>query len=216
MDSISSHVEISAEAKTFNWLLGSFATRHGGCAGGDRGLLGRSAHGQVVEARNGPTPTAWPPWSPAWPAWRRAPSDWYRLGALNRVVVDMGDGYLVVTSISRGSALGVIASKVGEPRHRGVRDDAVRHPRGRFPDAGVDRGTEKRRPVLNGDGRGTPDPEPIGRIPPYLRAHPSGAAPAGPRAAMRPTIAPHRSAPVRPDLRPGQRRRPRRSTSRPR
>ena len=33
---------------------------------------------------------------------------------------------------------------------------------------------------MNGDGRGTPDPEPIGRIPPYLRAHPSGAAPAGP------------------------------------
>ena len=30
MDSISSHVEISAEAKTFNWLLGSFATRTAG------------------------------------------------------------------------------------------------------------------------------------------------------------------------------------------
>jgi hypothetical protein len=30
---------------------------------------------------------------------------------------------------------------------------------------------------LNEDVRGTPDPEPIGRIPPYLRAHPSGAAP---------------------------------------
>jgi hypothetical protein len=30
---------------------------------------------------------------------------------------------------------------------------------------------------LNGDVRGTPDPEPIGRIPPYLRATPSGAAP---------------------------------------
>ena len=33
---------------------------------------------------------------------------------------------------------------------------------------------------MNGDGRGTPDPEPIGRIPPYLRAQPSGAAPTGP------------------------------------
>jgi len=33
---------------------------------------------------------------------------------------------------------------------------------------------------LNGDGRGTPDPEPIGRIPPYLRVSPSGAAPTGP------------------------------------
>ena len=33
---------------------------------------------------------------------------------------------------------------------------------------------------MNGDGRGTPDPEPIGRIPPYLRAQPNGAAPIGP------------------------------------
>jgi len=33
---------------------------------------------------------------------------------------------------------------------------------------------------LNGDVRGTPDPEPIGRIPPYLRVSPSGAAPTGP------------------------------------
>jgi hypothetical protein len=32
---------------------------------------------------------------------------------------------------------------------------------------------------LNGDVRGTPDPEPIGRIPPYLRVPPSGAAPIG-------------------------------------
>ena len=33
---------------------------------------------------------------------------------------------------------------------------------------------------MNGDVRGTPDPEPIGRIPPYLRVSPSGAAPTGP------------------------------------
>ena len=32
---------------------------------------------------------------------------------------------------------------------------------------------------MNGDVRGTPDPEPIGRIPPYLRVPPSGAAPTG-------------------------------------
>ena len=32
---------------------------------------------------------------------------------------------------------------------------------------------------MNGDVRGTPDPEPIGRIPPYLRVPPSGAAPIG-------------------------------------
>jgi hypothetical protein len=32
---------------------------------------------------------------------------------------------------------------------------------------------------LSGDQRGTPDPEPIGRIPPYLRVPPTGAAPIG-------------------------------------
>ncbi|GIE75513.1 hypothetical protein Aph02nite_14630 [Actinoplanes philippinensis] len=32
---------------------------------------------------------------------------------------------------------------------------------------------------MNDDPRGTPGPEPIGRIPPYLRANPSGATPAG-------------------------------------
>jgi len=32
---------------------------------------------------------------------------------------------------------------------------------------------------LNGEPRGRPDPEPIGRIPPYLRLPPAGAAPIG-------------------------------------
>jgi hypothetical protein len=32
---------------------------------------------------------------------------------------------------------------------------------------------------LNDEPRGTPDPEPIGRIPPYLRVPPTGAAPIG-------------------------------------
>lgn len=32
---------------------------------------------------------------------------------------------------------------------------------------------------MTGEGRGTPDPEPIGRIPPYLRVPPTGAAPIG-------------------------------------
>jgi predicted regulator of Ras-like GTPase activity (Roadblock/LC7/MglB family) len=36
---------------------------------------------------------------------------WYTLGGLNRVIVDMADGYLLITSISRGSLLGVIAAR---------------------------------------------------------------------------------------------------------
>jgi predicted regulator of Ras-like GTPase activity (Roadblock/LC7/MglB family) len=35
----------------------------------------------------------------------------YALGALNRVVVDMAEGYLLITSISSGSVLGVIADR---------------------------------------------------------------------------------------------------------
>jgi hypothetical protein len=48
---------------------------------------------------------------------------------------------------------------------------------------------------LNDGERGTPGPEPIGRIPPYLRASPPGATPAGPpnrqpagQAALRPFV----------------------------
>jgi len=36
---------------------------------------------------------------------------WYALGVLNRVIVDMSDGYLLVSSISSGSVLGVVASQ---------------------------------------------------------------------------------------------------------
>ncbi len=53
---------------------------------------------------------------------------WYRLGALNRVIIDMADGYLLVTAISAGSVLGVIADRDRQPRHPRVRDDAVRQP----------------------------------------------------------------------------------------
>ena len=38
-------------------------------------------------------------------------STWYELGPLNRVIIDMVDGYLLVTSISSGSVLGVIADR---------------------------------------------------------------------------------------------------------
>jgi uncharacterized protein len=35
----------------------------------------------------------------------------YSLGGLNRVIVDMADGYLLITAISSGSVLGVIADR---------------------------------------------------------------------------------------------------------
>jgi predicted regulator of Ras-like GTPase activity (Roadblock/LC7/MglB family) len=110
MDSIQSHVEISAEAKTFNWLLGSFATRTAGVqeaivVSSDGLLMAKSSKRDRADSDRLAAVVS------GMASLAAGASDWYRLGALNRVVVDMGDGYLVVTSISRGSALGVIASK---------------------------------------------------------------------------------------------------------
>lgn len=103
-------VDFSAEAKTFNWLLGSFTTRTAGVleaivVSSDGLLMARSSKRDQANSDRlaavvcGVTSLA------------AGAAAWYRLGALNRVVVDMADGYLVVTSISRGSALGVIASR---------------------------------------------------------------------------------------------------------
>lgn len=123
MDSIQTHhgnmapsslgtpvVEISAEAKTFNWLLGSFTTKTAGVqeaiAVSSDGLLiakasrgNRADHDRLAAVVVGMTSLA------------GGAAEWYRLGALNRVVVDLTDGYLVATSISRAAVLGVIASR---------------------------------------------------------------------------------------------------------
>jgi hypothetical protein len=103
-------VDLSAEAQTFNWLLGSFATRTAGVQEAivvsSDGLLmakaskrERDGSERLAAVVSGMASLA------------AGATEWYRLGALNRVVVDLADGYLVITSISRGSALGVIASK---------------------------------------------------------------------------------------------------------
>ena len=38
-------------------------------------------------------------------------STWYQMGAINRVIIDMAEGYLLVTAISSGSVLGVMADR---------------------------------------------------------------------------------------------------------
>ena len=113
MDSIHSHygnpapaslgtrvADYSAEVQTFNWLLGSFATRTAGVqdaivVSSDGLLMAKSSKRDRADSDR----------------LAAGASDWYRLGALNRVVVDMADGYLVITAISRGSALGVVANR---------------------------------------------------------------------------------------------------------
>ncbi|GAA2654701.1 roadblock/LC7 domain-containing protein [Paractinoplanes durhamensis] len=111
MDSIQTPVvEFSAEVKTFNWLLGSFAKKTAGVeeaivVSSDGLLMAKASKRERADCDrlaavvSGMTSLA------------AGATEWYKLGALNRVVVDLVDGYLVITSISRGSALGVIATK---------------------------------------------------------------------------------------------------------
>ena len=101
---------LSAEAQNFNWLLGKFAAETAGVleaiAVSSDGLLMAMSAGQQRAARTG-----WPRSPPASPAWPAAPPARTQLGTLNKVIVDMADGYLLVTAISSGSVLGVIAAK---------------------------------------------------------------------------------------------------------
>lgn len=101
---------LSAEARNFNWLLGKFATETPGVseavAVSSDGLLMA-----VSEAQDMPN------------AWRLGAivsgmtslaggaARTYELGALNKVIIDMADGYLLITAISIGAVLGVIANK---------------------------------------------------------------------------------------------------------
>ncbi|BCY13415.1 roadblock/LC7 domain-containing protein [Actinoplanes sp. L3-i22] len=112
MDSTTTHhgSDLSAEVKTFNWLLGSFVTRTAGVqeavvVSSDGLLMARSS--KLDEA----DPERLAAVVSGMTSLSAGASEWYRLGALNRVVVDVSDGYLVVTSISRGSSLGVVASR---------------------------------------------------------------------------------------------------------
>jgi predicted regulator of Ras-like GTPase activity (Roadblock/LC7/MglB family) len=102
--------QLSAEARNFNWLLDSFTSGTAGvqeaiAVSSDGLLMAMSAIRDRANAErlaavvSGLTSLAW------------GASEWYSLGSLNRVIIDMADGYLLVTSISSGSMLGVIANR---------------------------------------------------------------------------------------------------------
>ena len=102
--------QLSAEAKTFNWLLDSFTSGTAGvieaiAVSSDGLLMAMSAIKDRPNAErlaavvSGLTSLA------------GGAASWYRLGALNRVIIDMAEGYLLVTAISAGSVLGVIADR---------------------------------------------------------------------------------------------------------
>jgi predicted regulator of Ras-like GTPase activity (Roadblock/LC7/MglB family) len=102
--------ELSPEARTFNWLLDSFTTTTAGVleaiAVSSDGLLmamsaikDRSNAERLAAVVSGMTSLA------------GGAANWYSLGVLNRVIVDMTDGYLLVSAISAGSVLGVVADR---------------------------------------------------------------------------------------------------------
>jgi uncharacterized protein len=103
-------VELSQEAKTFNWLLDSFTSGTAGVlesiAVSSDGLLmamssikDRANAERLAAVVSGLTSLA------------GGASTWYQMGAINRVIIDMAEGYLLVTAISSGSVLGVMADR---------------------------------------------------------------------------------------------------------
>jgi len=101
---------LSSEAQTFNWLLDSFTSGTAGvleaiAVSSDGLLMAMSASRSLDNAErlaavvSGITSLS------------GGAASWYALGALNRVIVDMAEGYLLIASISVGSVLGVIADR---------------------------------------------------------------------------------------------------------
>jgi predicted regulator of Ras-like GTPase activity (Roadblock/LC7/MglB family) len=102
--------ELSPEARTFNWLLDAFTSSTAGVVGAvavsSDGLLmamssirDRANAERLAAVVSGMTSLA------------GGAATSYALGMLNRVVVDMSDGYLLITAISSGSVLGVSAER---------------------------------------------------------------------------------------------------------
>lgn len=102
--------ELSSDAKRFNWLLDSFTSGTAGvveaiAVSSDGLLMAMSAIKDRANAErlaavvSGMTSLA------------GGASTWYSLGPINRVIVDMAEGYLLVTAISSGSVLGVLADR---------------------------------------------------------------------------------------------------------
>jgi predicted regulator of Ras-like GTPase activity (Roadblock/LC7/MglB family) len=101
---------LSPEARTFNWLLESFTSGTAGVIGAiavsSDGLLmamssidDRANAERLAAVVSGMTSLA------------GGASSCYALGTLNRVIVDMSEGYLLITTISSGSVLGVLAER---------------------------------------------------------------------------------------------------------
>lgn len=106
---VSTH-ELSGEAQQFNWLLGRFATETAGvneaiAVSSDGLLLASSANLTRPDADRLAAITS------ALTSLASGVGRTYGLGATIKVIVDLEEGYLLVSSIGPGSALGVLAGK---------------------------------------------------------------------------------------------------------
>jgi predicted regulator of Ras-like GTPase activity (Roadblock/LC7/MglB family) len=101
---------LSAEAKTFNWLLDNFtqntvgvieavAVSSDGLPIAMSAIQDRANADRLAAVVSGMTSLA------------GGAAHMYNMGDLNRVIVDLTRGYLLVTAISVGSVMGVIASR---------------------------------------------------------------------------------------------------------
>jgi predicted regulator of Ras-like GTPase activity (Roadblock/LC7/MglB family) len=102
--------DMSMEAQQFNWLLSQFASNTPGVvhaiAVSSDGLL--VAMSQGMERSSADRLAAI---TSAFISLANGTSTVYDLGAPNKVVVDLDKGYLLVSSISAGSTLGVLATR---------------------------------------------------------------------------------------------------------
>jgi predicted regulator of Ras-like GTPase activity (Roadblock/LC7/MglB family) len=101
---------LSAEAQTFNWLLESFTTSTAGvveavAVSSDGLLMAMSGNGDKANAERLAAVVS------GVISLSGGAAHWYSLGALNRVIMDMANGYVLMTAISSGSVLGVVADR---------------------------------------------------------------------------------------------------------
>ncbi len=102
--------DMSMEAQQFNWLLSQFASNTPGVmhaiAVSSDGLLVAMSGGMERSAADRLAAI-----TSAFISLANGTSTVYDLGAPNKVVVDLDKGYLLVSSISAGSTLGVLATR---------------------------------------------------------------------------------------------------------
>jgi predicted regulator of Ras-like GTPase activity (Roadblock/LC7/MglB family) len=105
--------EMSSEAQQFNWLLNQFATDtpgvlHAIAVSSDGLVVAMSHHLDRSSADRLAAITS------AFLSLAKGTSSVYDMGNTNKVVVDLDRGFLLVSSISAGSALGVLAERTAK------------------------------------------------------------------------------------------------------